>query len=59
MRDREYLFSKVDWFSVEEHQKQQMRKEVDSVDGNRLLNTAVDDLARYFEDKFKIEVPAL
>lgn len=59
MRDREYLFSNVGWFSVEEHQKQQMRMEVDSMDGNRLLNTAVGDLARYFEDKFKIEVPAL
>ncbi len=29
------------------------------MNGDRLLNTAVDDLARHFESKFKIEVPTL
>lgn len=29
------------------------------MDGNRLLNTSVDDLAAYFEQKFQIEIPTL
>lgn len=59
MRDRQYLFSDADWFSVEQNQLQKMQEEIAAVNGDRLLNTAVDDLARYFESKFKIEVPAL
>lgn len=59
MRDRQYLFSDVDWFSVERNQIQKMSEEIATVNGDRLLNTAVDDLARYFESKFKVEVPAL
>jgi len=59
MRDRKYLFSEYDWFSIEQNQVQKMEKEINATEGNYLLNTAVDDLARYFEDKFTIEVPAL
>lgn len=59
MRDRQYLFSDADWFSVERNQLQKMSEEIAAVNGDRLLNTAVDDLARYFESKFKVEVPAL
>jgi hypothetical protein len=59
MRDRQYLFSDADWFSVEQNQLQKMQEEIAAVNGDRLLNTAVDDLARYFESKFTIEVPAL
>lgn len=59
MHDRQYLFSDADWFSVEQNQLKKMQEEIAAVNGDRLLNTAVDDLARYFESKFKIEVPAL
>lgn len=59
MRDREYLFSNVSWHDVERHQLQELRKAVESMDGDRLLNTSVDDLATYFEQKFQIEVPTL
>lgn len=59
MRDRQYLFSDADWFSVEQNQLQKMQGEIAAVNGDRLLNTAVDDLARYFESKFTIEVPTL
>jgi hypothetical protein len=59
MRDRQYLFSDADWFSVERNQLQKMAEEIAAVNGDRLLNTAVDDLARYFESKFNIEVPTL
>lgn len=59
MRDRQYLFSDADWFSVEQNKLIKMQEEIAAVNGDRLLNTAVDDLARYFESKFKIEVPSL
>lgn len=59
MRDRQYLFSDADWFSVERNQHQKMAEEIAAVNGDRLLNTAIDDLARYFESKFNVEVPAL
>lgn len=59
MRDREYLFSKVSWHDVERHQLQEMQKAIAALDGNRLLNTSVEDLVLYFEDKFQIEIPNL
>ena len=59
MRDREYLFSNGRWHDVEAHQLQEMRKAVETMDGNRMLNTSVDDLAVYFEQKFQIDIPTL
>lgn len=59
MRDREYLFSNARWHDVEAHQLQEMRKAIETMDGNRLLNTSMDDLTHYFEQKFQIEIPTL
>lgn len=59
MRDHQYLFAGPDWFSVDRHQRQEMHKEIESMDGDRLLNSSVDDLACYFEAKFRIDVPVL
>ncbi len=59
MRDREFLFSNVGWNDVENHQLQKMQKAVADMDGNRLLNTSVEDLAAYFEKTFQIEIPTL
>jgi len=59
MRDRKYLFSNVRWHDVEQHQLQEMQKAVGTLDGNRLLNTSVEDLVLYFVDKFQIEIPSL
>lgn len=53
------LFAKYDWFSVEEHQKTQLKEEVAGYDDNRLLNTSVDDLSAYFAEKYSIDVPVL
>ena len=36
-----------------------MSKEINGYYGNKLLNTPVDDLASYFEQKYRIDVPAL
>lgn len=54
-----YLFSKVDWFSVKEHQKNEMLEEIKNYNANKLLNTPIDDLAEYFKKKYWIDVPIL
>lgn len=54
-----YLFSKADWSSVEEHQKQSLASDIASMDGKRLLNSSMTDLCDYFEEKYRIEVPTL
>lgn len=59
MYDRNYLFREADWFSVDQHQRQKMLTEIDSINGDRLLNTSIDDLCEYFEKKYKINVPDL
>lgn len=59
MRDREYLFTNASWHDVERHQLQEMQKAIAALDGNRLLNTSVEDLVLYFEQKFQIEIPTL
>ena len=59
MRDREYLFSNASWHDVERHQLQEMQKAIAGLDGNRLLNTSVEDIVLYFENKFQIEIPNL
>ena len=55
----DYLFCGTDWFSVEESQKRTLLSEIDAIDGNRLLNTSVDDLCDFFEEKFRIDIPEL
>lgn len=59
MSSESLLFSEYDWFSVSENQKDALRKEVAEYEGNRLLNTSVEDLCDYFVEKFRIDVPAL
>lgn len=55
----DYLFCRADWFSVEESQKRKLQSEIDSIDGSRLLNTSVEDLCDFFEEKFRIDIPEL
>lgn len=59
MRDRNYLFNNVNWHSLDQHQRKELAKEIDRVDGDRLLNTSVEDLCDYFEKKYIIDVPTL
>lgn len=59
MAREDYLFTGPDWHSVDRHQRQQMVAEIEKVDPDRLLNTSVDDLALYFSEKYKIDVPVL
>lgn len=54
------LFSRRGWFDVKRNQKKLLEEEVASMDGNRLLNTSVDDLCTYLIGKYSIEdVPTL
>jgi hypothetical protein len=55
----DYLFTGSDWYSVDRQQRQQMVAEIEKVDPDRLLNTSIDDLALYFSEKYKIDVPVL
>lgn len=59
MSDPNYLFNKFDWFSVDQNQRKQLVAEIDSLNGDRLLSTPVEDLCDYFENKYRIEVPIL
>ena len=53
------LFSQYDLRETMRNHEQKMFGEIDGIDGNRLLNTSVDDLCDYFEQEYKIEVPRL
>jgi hypothetical protein len=59
MRDCNYLFSNADWYSVDQNQRKELVEEIDGINGDRLLNTSVDDLCDYFENKYQIDVPVL
>jgi hypothetical protein len=59
MRGFNYLFSNADWFSIQEHQKKALVDEITQFDGNRLLNTSIDDLCEYFEKKYCVDIPIL
>jgi hypothetical protein len=59
MRDQNYLFSQVDWHSKDQDQRKSLEGEIDSIDGNRLLNTSLEDLYDYFEKKYALTVPTL
>ena len=53
------LFCRTDWFSVAKRQTKKMESDIDNIEGNRLLNTSVDDLCDFFESEFRIDVPEL
>jgi hypothetical protein len=59
MRQTNYLFSNLQWFSVQTYRKQNLFDEIARFDGNRLLNTSIDDLCDYFKEKYCIAVPVL
>lgn len=55
----DYLFNSVDWFSVEHNQRESLAKDILNYNGDRLLNTSVDDLCDYFVEKYQILAPTL
>lgn len=60
MNGREkYLFSESDLYNVLRSREDEVFREIDGIEGNRLLNTSVEDLCDYFEQKYTFEVPRL
>lgn len=57
-RDK-YLFSENLLYDVLSRREEEMFREIDTIEGNRLLNTSVEDLCDYFVQKYKFEVPRL
>ena len=55
----DYLFSGPDWHSVDRHQREEMKAEIERVAPDLLLNSSVEDFAQFFAEKFKINVPEL
>jgi hypothetical protein len=53
------FFSDEDSFAVQQHQRTAVESEIAGIDGNRLLNTNVEDLVSYIVDKYRIDVPVL
>ena len=53
------LFSKYGWSDVAKHQKAKLKEKVAQIDGNRLLNTSVDDLCTYLVEEYSVNVPTL
>lgn len=44
---------------MQDNQKKQLTNEISQMDGNRLLNTSIDDLCDYFEEKYRVNVPSI
>jgi len=59
MSEGKKLFSEFDLIDVLKSREQRMFEEINSIDGNRLLNSSIEDLCSYFINKYMIEVPQL
>ena len=59
MNEYNYLFSNIDWFSVDQRQRKLITDEIAALDGERLLNTSIDDLCSYFENNYRIDISVL
>jgi len=59
MAQEDFLFSTEEAFAVQEHQRRAAEAEIADMDGNRLLNTNVDNLVAYIVERYRIDVPEL
>lgn len=53
------LFSEHDWPTVAARQRSRIEDEISALYGDRLLNTSIDDLTKYFIEKYTFTVPIL
>lgn len=56
---QEVLFTKHGWSDVERHQLEKVKQEIVQYNGNKLLNTPLDDLYNYFFETYKLDVPQI
>jgi len=54
-----HLFNEVEWHTRSRRIQMALSEEVTQLDGNRLLNTSVEDLCEYFEKKYHFDVPII
>ncbi len=54
-KSKGYLFCTYDLGQTLQSTQQKMRQEIESLDESRLLNTATQDLATYYAEKFRVE----
>lgn len=59
MSTRNHLFSQNEWSMVAAQQRSRLEDELGSFDGDRLLNTSINDLCTYFVEKYTVTVPTL
>ena len=59
MHSNNYLFCQVEWYSFKREREQIILSKINGINGNHLLNTSVDDLCDYFEEKYRFDVPVL
>jgi hypothetical protein len=57
--NEEFLFSQYDIFNVLEGQRQSVRKDVESLAAETVLNASEHDLVRALTEKFELHVPVL
>lgn len=58
-KSKGYLFASYDLRAIIENQRNLLRKEVEEMDANRLLNTSPSDLCRYIVNKYNLAAPVL
>jgi len=59
MPHSDLFFSDENSFAVQQHLKAAVESEIAGIDGNRLLNTNVEDLVTYIVDKYRLDIPVL
>ncbi|GJL59722.1 MAG: hypothetical protein NPIRA03_25790 [Nitrospirales bacterium] len=59
MNNSDLLFNNVHWFDIDQHQRKLISDELGTIDGNRLLNSSIEDLCDYFEGKYQVNVPVI
>jgi hypothetical protein len=59
MKSMNYLFTGPSMFDVVENEKQRVKKEVQKLDANYILNASEQDLIRALVDEFYLHVPKL
>jgi hypothetical protein len=55
----EYFFSKVDMYSVIEHQKQQAAKRVQAVDPDQIRRATEDEIVKQIVSEYRLDVPVI
>lgn len=59
MARSDLFFSDEDAFAVQQHQRAAVDSEIAAIEGNRLLNTNVEDLVNYIVERYRLDVPLL